>query len=507
MRSRTDAIGTWAAALVAGLALAALQLSFGGLYDLDSYFHARAALDLVENGAQTEFTQATFSTWSTAYSDKDYLFHLLIAPFLSEDDLDASGKRAVIAMGFALCFALAYCVRSLGIRFGAVWVLLLIGVSTYFVTRLTPLRPHPLGLAFVAVEIALLMRDRWLALFVVSALHTLAHSSFPLVAGLFGVRLLVALFQRSAIPWRSGAAIAAGISVASLAHPYFPHNVEVALSIGRILGNLWANLSGSGTEIPAAAFGSELRPMAMKTFLLASPGWIPAALALIVTLAVRGVRAWPARDLFLTVWTIALLAAAFASKRFLDMFILAAILMAGSLWTTLAADRSLREMLREQPVVAGLCSAIVAACLVGGLGVAWTELPGRYAMQAYGNVYAPTVHRLEELAEPGDVVYHPSWREFSVLYAFRPEGRYISGLDPIFLYEHDAKLFQKNWLLSRGRSQRPYLVLAKGFGARWIFVTTDNRFLAFRRLMARTPGIERVFDGQFAEIWEIRPRS
>lgn len=505
--NRADALGTWAAAFLAGGALAALQLSFGGLFDLDSYFHARAALDLLENGVQTRFPQASFSTWSAGYSDKDFLFHALIAPFLSPDDLDAGGKRAVIAVGFVLCFSVAFCVRRLGIRFGAVWVLLLVGVSTYFVGRLTPLRPHPLGLAFVAVEIALLLRDRWGALFLVSTLHTLAHSSFPLVAGLFGMRFLVALLQRAEIPWRSGAAIAGGITLASLAHPYFPHNVEIALSIGRILGNLFASLSGAGTEIPAAAFGSELRPMGMRTFLLALPGWFPAALALLVTLLSRGIRKWPTRDLFLSLWTIALLAAAFASKRFLDMFILAAILMAGSLWTTLAAERSLRTLLRETPVAAGICVALVSACLVGGLGVAWSELPGRYANQAYGRVYKPAVDRLRELAEPGDMVYHPSWREFSVLYAFRPDGRYVSGLDPIFLYEHDAGLFQKNWLLARGRSKRPYRVLANEFGAKWIFVTTDNRFLAFRRRLARTPGIRRVFESPYAEIWQILPRS
>lgn len=496
---RTDAYATWAAALAAGLALAALQLSFGGLYDLDSYFHARAALDLVENGVRTELPQAAFSTWASAYSDKDFLYHALIAPFLSEDDLDASGKRAVIAIDFLLCFSIAFSVRSLRIRFGAVWVLLLIGVSAYFVGRLTPLRPHPLGLAFVAIEIALLLRDRWPALLVVSALHTIAHSSFPLVAGLFGVRLLVALLQGAKVPWKTGAAIAAGIGIASLAHPYFPHNVEIAYLIARILGNLW----GTGAEIPTAAFGSELRPMAVRTFLLAAPGWLPALLALLLTLAARGFRRWPARDLFLTLWTIATLAAAFASKRFLDMFILAAILTAGALWTTLADGRSLRELLRRHPIVAGGSNLAIAACLLAGLWNVWSELPGRHAAQTYGSAFEPMIGQLDELAAPDDVVYHPSWREFSVLYAFRPEGRYISGLDPIFLHQFDPELFQKNWLLSRGRSRRPYRVLATDFGARWVFVTTEKRFVAFRRLMARTPGFRRVRQGDLAEIWEV----
>lgn len=500
-KARAEQIGTWVAAVLAALALAGLQLSFDGLFDLDSYFHARAAIDLAQNGPEPEFPQAAFSTWSTEYSDKDFLFHVLIAPFFSDGDLDAGGKYAVILINVILCFSLAYAVRSLGLRFGAVWVLLLVGVSTYFVGRLVPLRPHPLGLAFVAVEIALLVRNRPIALFFVSALHVLAHSSFPLVLGLYGIWFLVAVVQRTAVPWKTGIAAVAGVVVASLVHPYFPNNFQITYAIARLLGHLW----GVATDIPAAAFGSELRPMGMRTFLLAAPGWAPGLLALLATVAARGVRRWPARDLFLLVSTCTLLGFAVASKRFLDMFILSAILLAGALWTTLAEGRSLRAIVAEKPLLGGGSIALVSACLLTGLGIAWSELPGKFAAQNYGSVFQPTVDRLDELAEPGEVVYHPSWREFSVLYGFRPNGRYISGLDPVFLHEYDPKLFKKSWLLSRGFSKRPYDVIARDFSARWIFVTTDNRFVAFRRLLARTPGIDRIHDGTFAEIWAVEP--
>ncbi len=498
--SRSDQVGTWLAAIVAAGALAALQFSFSGMFDLDSYFHARAAIDLVQTGPLTEFPQAAFSTWATAYSDKDFLFHALIAPFLSEEDLTDGGKRAVILIDLILCLSLAYSLRSLRIRFGAVWVLLLVGVSTYFVARLVPLRPHPLGLAFVAVEISLLIRDRSLALFSVSALHVLAHSSFPLVLGLYGIRILVALVQRTPLPWKSGVAVTAGVGMASIAHPFFPNNFQMTYAIARLLGHLW----GVATDIPAAAFGSELRPMELRTFLLASPGWLPALTAILATLAVRGARGWHTRDAFLFVSTFTFLGFAFASRRFLDIFVLSAILLAGGLWTALANGRPLRALATTRPVLGGGSVALVGVCLLIGLGVAWRELPGKFAAQTYGSVYRIAVGRLDQLAKPRDVVYHPSWREFSVLYAFRPNGRYISGLDPVFLHEHDARLFKENWLLARGLSDRPYNVIAHDFGARWVFVTKDRQFLGFRRLLAETTNIQRVWDGQFSEIWRVQ---
>ncbi len=497
-----ESLGTWGAAVLATVALAALQLTFSGLFDLDSYFHARAALDLAQNGIQTEFPQAAFSTWADAYSDKDFLFHALIAPLVSEESLVSGGKWAVILLDLLLMLSMAFALRSLRIRFGAVWVLLLIAASTYYVSRLVPLRPHTLGLAFIAVEIALVARDRWKPLFFVSGLHVLAHSSFPLVFGLYGIRILVALLRRSPLPIRPGVALGAGVGVALVVHPYFPHNFEIAYAqIFRLAGHLW----GSSSEIPLAAFGSELRPMGTAPFLRATPGWLPAALGLLATVAIRGVRRWSTRDLFLLVTTLAFVALAFASRRFLDMFILSATLLAGGLWTTLAQERRLAALISSQPILAGGSAAAVLSCLIWGLTVAWTELPERFANQAYGDTYEPTIQRLGELAAPDDVVYHPSWREFSVLYAFRPNGRYISGLDPVFLHEKDPRLFRKNWMLSRGLSKRAYEVLTEDFGARWIFVTTQTRFLAFRRLLARTPGIDRVWEGPASEIWAITP--
>ncbi|MDG2306628.1 MAG: hypothetical protein P8R42_18650 [Candidatus Binatia bacterium] len=500
--SISERLGTWGAALLATAMLAALQMSFPGLYDLDSYFHARATTDLAVHGVQTKFPQAAFSTWAEVYSDKDFLFHAILTPLISHDSLVQGGKWGVIVFDLLLFLSVAFAVRSLRMRFGFVWVLLLVGASAYYVTRLVSLRPHIFGLAFVAVEIALVARDRWKALFVVSALHVWAHSSFPIVAALYGIRLLVALLQRETWPIRSGVAIVAGFVVASLAHPYFPNNLDIAYAVVfRLAGHLW----GGAAEIPTAAFGSELRPMGMPTFLLAAPGWVPAALGLVAMVFARRGRGWSTRDLFLLFATLAFTALAFASRRFLDMFVLSAVLLAGGLWTTLSADRSLRELIVSKPVLAGGSSVAVAACLVWGLTVAWTDLPESFANQSYADIFRPTVAQLDFFADPQDVVYHPTWREFSFLYAFRPNGRYISGLDPMFLHAKSPDLFKKSWRLSRGFSKQPHLVLARDFGARWVFVTTEKRFTAFRRLLARTPGIDRVFEGPGAEIWAVAP--
>src|SRR5690606_22097517 len=96
-----------------------------------------------------------------------------------------------------------------------------------------------------------------------------------------------------------------------------------------------------------------------------------------------------------------------------------------------------------------------------------------------------------------------SWMDFAVLYAFRPNGRYVSGLDPIFLYQKDPQLFAKNLALSRGRARDAARIIGEDFGGRWVFVTHQPRDAAFRQLLARSAGVRLLYDDGFAQIWQV----
>ena len=494
--SGADRALTWAVVLLATAWLAWVQLSFHGLYDLDSYFHVRAAEQLSVSGPQKTFPQATQSTWLDRYSDKDFLFHAFLIPFVRAD-LFAGGKWAVVALDFLVLASFALAVRTFGIRFGALWVLLLIATSPYYLTRLSSVRPHILGIAFVTVEIALLFRDRWKTLAVVAYLHVLAHSSFLLLPALLVARIATSLLRREPFPRAVTAAVLGGIVAASVLHPYFPNNLTLVDQIVDIVRNVSANRA----EIPREAFGSELGPITWQSFLAQTPGWLPALAGLVLVVAVYGVRGWPAADLYLTLVAGGLLVVASRSRRFVDVFVVAALLLAGALWTRLAGGRTIGGLLRERALVFVPC-ALALLALAGWAGSRVAGMRGNFQRQAMGDIFAPAVAALGTLAAPGDVVYHNSWMDFAVLYGFRPDGRYISGLDPIFLYQHDPALFAKNLGLSRGTGNATAIV-SRDFGARWIWVTTQARDQAFRKLLERSAGVRPVYRDAAAEIWQV----
>ncbi|HEU4427378.1 MAG TPA: hypothetical protein VFT98_01375 [Myxococcota bacterium] len=212
------------AALAAALlgffaALVHFQYATPRLYDGDSYFHARAAQQLAEHGVRREFPQTAFSTWRDRYSDKDFLFHALLIPFVGENASVGGAKRAVIALDALVLAAFGFALVRLRVRFAWLAVLLLAASDPWIWLHLLKVRPHLLGLALLLVEIVLLLEARWKTLALVAAAHVLAHTSFLALLALPIAHAIACRLRGEPLAWKPAAGIALGVAAASLLHP------------------------------------------------------------------------------------------------------------------------------------------------------------------------------------------------------------------------------------------------------------------------------------------------
>jgi len=506
-RARAAGLGALAATFGTGLAcvagLAWAQLSFPGLLGGDAYFHTRAAQQLHEHGVRTELPQAVYSTWREGYSDKDLLFHALLVPFCrDEGELVAGGKRAVVAFDLLVFGALAWAVASLGLRFGPLWILLFFSSHFLVVHHLLVLRPHLLAMALLPVEMALVMRGRRVALGGASAAHVLAHSSFVLVPGLPLAHGLACRLRGRPVPVGPLAASLAGIGLASLLHPQLPHNLEVAFDqVVGVARSAWAERP----PIPHDLFGRELLGMAPGELLGAAPAWLPALAGLGAALAGRPGRRLSVRSLALGLVAAGFLGLTLLSLRFLPFFALVSALLAGSLWTEVAEGWSWRELGGRGSGPAWAAVVLLAGCLaVGQAGASVLGAPAKVRRVRSPEVYRPAIEFLAREAAPEEQVYHSFWWAFSWLYHFRPEGRYVVGLDPVFLYRHDPELFRRMLEAHRGRGD-VYQIVAEDFGARWVFVAVVERTRLLRARLAGEPRIRRRYADRWAEVHEVLP--
>ncbi len=63
-----------------------------------------------------------------------------------------------------------------------------------------------------------------------------------------------------------------------------------------------------------------------------------------------------------------------------------------------------------------------------------------YAKRFFANQYQIPMDAITEIAKPGDRVYNSMWDEFPILFFHNQNLRYISGLDPTFLYKSSSTL-------------------------------------------------------------------
>jgi hypothetical protein len=520
MGSRPDLRGIlrrWAAPAAAILLCTALlgwaQYSVGVLVDTDSYFHTRAARELDAHGFRRTFPQAAFSTWSERYADKDLLFHLFLIPFQrfalggpqegappGAEDLVGPGKQAAVALTLLFFAAFAIALHLVGARWIPFWILLYFLADAPLLYDFLLVRPGVLGEALFVLELALVVRGRWRSLVAVGFLHTLAHSSFPLLPAVAIAAAAAPLLRREPGPWRVPAAAVGAVAAGLVLNPYFPNDLHVARD--QILGVARA-LWWPGAEIPAFLFGQELLPAATSDFLGSFPALLPAAAAVVALLALAEPRVSTA-GLSLLLMAAVPLIAGFRSERFFGFFFPAVVLAGARLWTELLGDEGLRGLRRRSAATFSLVVGLGACCLLAGASDGSVlAVMGGIRDKKTAEELRPAVAFLRREASPDELVYHNFWWDFSVLYHYRPHGRYVVALDPVFFQRHDPARFRKSLEAYQGRTDDLYRVLKEDFGARWVFVPKVSHYAPFFDLVRRDERFRKAFEDDHAVIARI----
>lgn len=497
-------IGIGVVALAGWGALAWFQLAEPVLYDGDSYVHVRAAQQLREHGVRKEMPQAWFSTWREHYSDKDLLFHALLAIGAGEKaNLVTTGKVAVLAFDAVLLALLAAGLVRMRARYGAFWLLLFLVSHPWIAIQLAEVRPHLLGMAFVLAEVLALIGRRPVLLGVLAAFHIWGHTSWVLLPALVGAHFVANWLRAEPLPWRIVAAAAVGVAFGNLAHPYFPNNLTIAMDqIVWVARSVWV----AQPDLPRVIFGGELSPMTWRAFVQTAPGWAPVLVGAVAARVFARERAYDVAGWTLLLSAGGLFFAAVMTNRFMAFFLPVGAWTAAYFWTAVVIETAEKQPARRVRPGFVLAAAFLLACVASGLQRGHVI----EARRSYSGAYSVETARdavayLDEVAAPGDLVFHDFWWPFSPLYYYRPDGRYVVGLDPIFFYRFDPERFASALRLHRGERVDAHAILTEEFGARWVLVQRLPRHHRFWALLMADPRIRVVYEDEWALIFEVAP--
>lgn len=479
------------ATAVFALALVLFRWQLGrwdGSPDFDGHYHLRVVYWIAHHGLWTDIPWLPFTVLGERGPDHHWLWHLALLPFAWLDDPGQALRWAAACNGAATAAAIALIMRLLGVPAAPLFALLAVSASILMPYRLLMLRTQNAAVIFMMLAVWAMARDRMKSLAAIAFLFLQSYHAAVVLAPMafIGAAARSALERRWVVA--PLVAVAAGLSAALIASPWFPRNIEY------LMFHLFFKTAHPvhGEQL-SALISTEWYPPGWAG--LASGSW-PAHLMLAAAVAglawrLRDASFRPPADTLIALGVAVLsLALYWQAARFAEYYVPFAALAAG-----LAARDALaggRPGLRH-------AIALLAWVLIV---IPWSVANLQKARLMPADHLARVGQRLNELGKPGDIVFNSSWTDFMALVWWADAFRYVNGLDGHYLaYRDPARL--AIWLAAgAGAIDEPAQPIAAAFGARFVVVARQHERLA-EQLMRSPHAVLRLASRE-AWLFELR---
>lgn len=503
-------VTTTAVFLLSTLVFFTLLVRLPVIYDADSYYHLAVAGLYSEQGTVDSLPWARFSLLQDGFSDKEWLFHVLLIPFVRGFEPTVGGRLLLAILNGVIYTALAHAAMRLWRWQGALvpaWIWI---AAIPFASRANRLRPEVCGLILILAAIACVTRGRFRMLGLVMFLYTLTYTAFHALLGLCFLWCLERFWRTKKLEISMVLWPTVGAAAAFLVHPHFPKNLRfwvvqnVEFFYG--LGDL-----DVGTEILSPGFEQLVRQ---------ELGWL-IGLVVLVLATIPSREASEDEDHDERAATVLrqrnrLAATALATLAFGALFVvmgrfgfyfvplatftvlaLVPVLgRQGSAFVRLPVGRS--KALPLVPLLIGLAVAIVPG--YPQIRLVWSELlrdteplPLERDRRQWGSM----------VPDGARVAAHWGDAEFYVFYA--PRAQYLNLLDPVFMALPYPEIYDLQRGVFEDREPDVPLRLVSSLESDWIAFRRSTRTALFDRLMA-DPRIEPRYAG-YHFLARVKPDS
>jgi len=469
--------------------------STGGLFERDGYFHARFAQTMPERGLSRAFPWTELSTWKDRFCDKEFLYHLAMAPFAQVGDEPLRGVQVFsLLLAAGVLAAMVLVLRAAGAPWPALFAFLALCTGGLFIARLTMIRSHQLSILLQVIGLHLLLTPgRWRAMALLGFVYAWSYT-VP-----FALLMTAVPFAAGRWLWRGGldwrAVLAAGLgAVAGLAlHPYSPLTLETFFTYIQVLTQGLSGVEAAGVEL-----GNEIYPYPPAVFWDIYPLLSVMGLALLPIALVFRRRLRPQTGGAVTAslfWFGMTLASARFAEYSAPLLCLAWGLTVRDL---MAAGAPLGELMRRR-ARAGL---VISLLVLAGAVALHARSLGFY--RVYRNLnpafqFRGAAQWMARNLAPGAVVVNLDWDDFPELYYDGSRQRFIWGLDPTYSIRQDRELALKLEAYARGREAVDAALLRKRLGGE-VLVMRQNRVNGRRGL----DQLRVVYSDKHAILFDLR---
>jgi len=244
------------------------------LYDADGYLHIRMAEFLRDLGPRYDFHWARYSTFSSNFADKDFLYHLFLIPFTSFKNIFFGVKIASVVFASLLFLSFYSLLRKYSHKTILPFFLICFFLSAPFLESISSPRPMTIVILTTIITLHLIIERQYVWVFFTGLFYALIHITSPLIIFYALAIETIRYFDKRQFYWKNALAAFFGVAAGFLFHPNFPNNFLV-FYLNSILVPLYTMKTG------VLELGAEFFPLNTREYLLGYPAVIIGIILLI----------------------------------------------------------------------------------------------------------------------------------------------------------------------------------------------------------------------------------
>ncbi len=498
--------------------------------DPDSFYHAKMALLIRDQGVIRHFPWLDLTVLGRQYTDQHLLYHVALIPFVTWFPPLIGLKLATVVFGAALATVFYWAGRRLGVRWPFLFVLILLAVRP-LTFRMSLAKAPSTSLIFLIVGLVWMFEYKLKRLFVLAGAYVWYYGGFPLLglsaAAVSGTswlhnklvtrhdshrfvdKVMSLVGRASRHPRRRWPNLAlmltviSGLAAGVVFNPYFPGNFffywHQLINIGVIN---FQKVIGVGNEWYPYRVGDLLANGALASLLI---------LIAIVGIILRG-RAQSKRSWALAVLTLFAFVLTLKSRRYVEYYIPLAVLFAavsitdtlrGLSWPRIVGQFRDWFFRRRAGRVTGVLVAVYLALGIGYVaGRDFRNELGDLHQGFRADKFQPVSAWLATNTPVGSRIVHSDWDEFPVLFYYNTHNTYIVGLDPTFLYKANPNTYWTWANITLGKFQGDLVTAVRDtLKSQYVFVAAGHDVMD--RQFRNNPSFRRVYQDDEATVYQL----
>lgn len=496
--------------------------------DPDSFYHAKMAVLIKEQGVVTDFPWFQFTVLKNYYIDHHFLYHILLVPFVVIMPALAGVKLATIFFASLTVVAFYWLLNSLKVK-GAWFYSLILMVTDPFIFRINLAKAQALALIIFFLAIYFISKRKYSGIALLSFLYVWLYGGWPLVLVLSVLYAVVnAIFtatkkfefkKKRFLFYVTGYMLQVtgeffskhnlrllmsafgGVALGLIINPYFPKNLYFYWQqIFEIAVVNYKEIIGVGAEwYPYDPVG--LVANASIVFLI----FITAATFFVLSFKKQNVL-----SVTLFILSILFLGLTLKSRRNVEYLIPIMLLFSAIALDLFLRVVNVKNFWREFKGFLFEQKIFILAFLVPVVMMPYIVIRDvRSVKSSYNNgipfeQFEKAMDWLKENSQAGEIVFHSDWDESPILFYHNSKNYYIVGLDPTFMYKYDQELYWQWERITTVKDSRDLgEKLKNNFRAKYVFISLD-RHQNMEKIFSNSPDVRLVYRDGEAVVYEVR---